>query len=101
MDDLVPFIVVVGPLAALTWWLGRRADRRSQHPLWPPLFWTVAAAIFVMAGTFGYNLNTADAMAAGRHWSDSVIWWELGVGLALVPFMAYSWRKGIRSFNLQ
>ena len=101
MDDLVPFIVVVGPLTALTWWFGRRVGRRSDHPLWPPLTWTVAAAILVMSGTFGYKLNVADAMAVGTHWSDSVIWWELGTGLALVPVVAFSWRKGIRSFNFQ
>jgi hypothetical protein len=101
MQNLVPFLVVVGPLVVLTWLLGRRGGRREQHPLWPALFWTLAAAILVIAGTFGYNLNAADAMAAGTHWSDRVIWWELGVGFALVPVVAYSWRGGIRSFNSQ
>jgi hypothetical protein len=29
----------------------------------------------------------------------AVIWWEVGVGLALVPIAAYFWRAGWHSLN--
>jgi hypothetical protein len=99
MGELVPFLVVFGPLAALSWFLGRRSGRRAHHPLWPAFTATAAATILVVAGILGYNLNTADAAAAGTPWSGRVLWWEVAVGLSLVPVAAGCWRHGIRSLN--
>jgi len=52
-----------------------------------------------VAGTVGYNLNVPAATAAGTPWSGRVLWWEVGVGLALVPVAAHCWRRGVRSFS--
>jgi len=97
MKDLVPFLVVVGPLAALSWFLVRRSGRQTHRLFWPAFTATAAAGVFVVAGIFGYNLNALDAAAAGTPWSGRVLWWEVGVGLALVPVAAHYWRQGIRS----
>ena len=88
MEELAPFLVVVVPLAALSWFLGRRSGRRAHNPLWS-----------AFTATSGYNLNAPDAAAAGTPWSGRVLWWEVGVGVALVPVAAQFWRRGIRSFS--
>jgi hypothetical protein len=100
MDEMLPFLFFVVPLVALVWFLHKRFGRRASHPLWPAFNATAGAAIFIVAGTVGYNLNAADAAAAGTPWSSTVIWWELGVGIALLPVARHYWRKGLRSLRL-
>ena len=55
--------------------------------------------MFLAAGIAGYNLNVPDAAAAGTPWSGTLLWWEVGVGLALLPVATYYWRKGLRSLS--
>ena len=97
MDDLIPFLVVAGPLSALGWFWHRRSPGRANHPLWPAFNATAAAAILILAGTTGYNLNAADAARDGTFWSGTVLWWEVGIGLALLPVVVYYWRRGLQS----
>ena len=33
---------------------------------------------------------------AGTAWSDSIIWREVAVGIALIPLAVYFWRRAIR-----
>jgi len=95
----MPFLFVVAPLTALAWFLHRRSRHRGEHPLWPAFSATAGAAIHLFAGAVGYNLNALDANAAGTPWSDTVIWWEVAVGLALLPVAAYCWHKGLRTLE--
>jgi hypothetical protein len=58
---------------------------------------TAAAVVFIVAGTTGYNLNALDAAAAGTPWAGTVLWVEVGIGLALLPVAGYYWRRSLRS----
>jgi hypothetical protein len=60
---------------------------------------TAGAIIFVVAGLIGYTLNRHDRFVAGTPWADGVIWWQVLVGLALVPLAAFLWRIGLRSLG--
>jgi len=99
MDDVLPFLAFGVPLAALARFLHKRPRHRGKHPLWPALGATSGAALLIVAGAAGYNLDTLDANAAGTPWSATVIWWEVGLGIALLPVAAYCWRKGLRSLE--
>jgi tellurite resistance protein TehA-like permease len=99
MDELMPFLIVAAPLIALGWFLHRRSSHRGKHPLWPAFSATAGVAVFLFAGAVGYNLNAADANAAGTPWSGKVIWWEVAAGIALLPLTAYCWEKGLRSLE--
>ena len=65
MDDLIPLLVVVGPVSALAWFMHRRSAAGADHPLWPAFNATAGAAILILAGTTGYNLNMPDAARDG------------------------------------
>jgi hypothetical protein len=56
-------------------------------------------AVHLVAGLTGYNLSAADANVAGTHWTSTVIWWEVGVGLALLPLATHYWLEGVRSLS--
>lgn len=102
MEDLVELLVpflVAAPFVALGWFLRKRSGRQSSHPLWPAFNATAGAAVFIWAGTAGYNLNALDANAAGTPWAGTVIWVEVGIGLALVPVAIHYWRRGLRSLQ--
>jgi hypothetical protein len=99
MEDMVLFLLSVTPLAASAWFLHKRSRHRGKHPLWPALGATSVAGLLMVAGVMGYNLDALDANAAGTPWSGTVIWWEVGLGMALLPVAASCWRKGLRSFN--
>jgi len=34
-------------------------------------------------------------------WRCAVLWWEVGIGLTLLPVAAHYWRKGIQSLSLR
>jgi len=97
MDELIPFLTVAAPVTVVAWLLHRRFGHRPDHPLWPAFNATAGAALFIATGTTGYNLNNLEVAATGTRWAGTVIWWELGIGLALVPVAVYYWRKGLRS----
>src|SRR4051812_48660593 len=96
MSKAVEFLSVAGPLFAVSWWLSRRSAESQRHALWPAFSATAVSAILLIAGFTGYNLNALDAAAAGTHWRGDVIWWQVGIGMALLPVAAYYWRRGIR-----
>jgi hypothetical protein len=99
MERLIPVLLVVAFLTAWWWLLYKSPGGRLWHPLWLAFSASVVAALFIVAGSVGYTLGKRHRFAAGTAWSDSVIWWEVGVGLALLPLAAYLWRKGLRSLD--
>ena len=69
---------------------------RRRRPLFNALSLTAAAVLFLTTGIMGYTLSRHDRFVAGTPWSESVIWWQVGVGVVLVPLAAYLWRRGLR-----
>lgn len=60
---------------------------------------TAASALFIGAGAIGYTLSKHERFVTGRAWSETVIWWQVGVGLALLPLAVYLCRRGVRSLT--
>lgn len=97
MEQFVPLLVVVAFLVTWTWFLRQRSGGRRWKPLWLAFSATALAALFLGAGTIGYILGRRTRFIAGTSWSDTVLWWEVGVGIALIPLAAYLWRRGLRT----
>ena len=69
---------------------------RRRSPIFNALSLTVAATLFLATGFIGYTLSKHDRLVAGTPWSPGVIWWQVGVGAALLPVAACFWRRGLR-----
>ena len=96
-------LIAIAPLAAFValWWFAfhKASGGRVWSPLWMAFSATTGAIIFLVAGLIGYTLNKHDRFVAGTPWADGVIWWQVFVGLALVPLAALLWRIGLRSLG--
>ena len=96
-------LIAIAPLAAFVavWWFTfhRVSGGRIWSPLWMAFSATAASMLFVVAGAIGYTLSRHDRFVAGTAWSDGVIWWQVLVGLALVPLALVLWRIGLRSLG--
>src|SRR5262245_60181238 len=80
-------------------WSNSPTARRSRSPLWLGFTATAASALFLIAGIIGFNLSTRARFFAGTAWSGDVIWWEVVVGLVLVPPAIYLLRRGARDID--
>ena len=100
MEQFVPLLIVVTFVVAWAWFLRQRSGGRARSPLWLAFSATALAALFLGAGTIGYILTKRDRFIAGTSWSETVLWWEVGVGVALIPLAVYLWRRGLRSISL-
>jgi hypothetical protein len=97
MDQFAAVLVIVAVLATWGWFLYKVSRGRMWSPLWLAFSTTAAAVLFLVAGANGYTLSKHARFVDGTSWSDAVIWWQVGVGLALLPLAAFFWRKGLRS----
>ena len=99
MDALIAILAL--PAFVALWWFGfhKASNGRIWSPLWMAFSATAGAIIFLVAGVAGYTLNRHDRFLAGTAWVDGVIWWQVLVGLALVPLAAFLWRIGLRSLG--
>lgn len=87
---------------AVTIAVSRRVHgRRSRSPLWGGFTLTAASALFLVSGLMGFNLDQRVRFASGSAWSDGPIFWQLVVGLVLVPFAVHFLRRGIRDLKQQ
>ncbi len=103
METLSPYLfvgAVILVLIAWSWhfhfWSNSPIARRSRSPLWLGFTATAASAMFLIAGVIGFNLSTRSRFLAGTAWTDSVIWWQVVIGLVLVPVAIYLLRRGAR-----
>jgi len=61
---------------------------------------TAASALFLIAGLIiGLNLSKRSRFFIGTAWTDGVIWWQVVVGLVLVPVAVYLLRRGARDVD--
>ena len=92
-------------MALLAWswhfhfWSNSPAARRSRSPLWLGFSTTAASALFLVAGLIGFNLDRRARFFAGTPWTNRVIWWEVAVGVVLVPIAIYLLRLGARDID--
>jgi len=97
MDRLLPVLTVLASGVAWTWFLYRRSGRRMWKPLWLAFSASALALLFVVAGVIGYRLDPHDRFIAGSAWAHAVIWWEVGVGLGVLPLAAFFWRNDLQN----
>jgi hypothetical protein len=93
MERLIPFLLVLALVGGWYLFLYKSSNGRLWSPLWMAFTTTASAAVLIVAGAIGYTLDRRAQFFAGTAWSDSVIWWQVGVGLAMLPLAAYSFRK--------
>jgi hypothetical protein len=98
MEQAFTVLAFVAFLVALSWLL-RGSNQRKWSPLWLAFTTTAAAAVFLVSGSIGYSLDRRTRFFAGAEWADTVLWWEVGVGVALVPLALYFWRLGLRDID--
>jgi len=96
MQLLIP-LALLAVVAAWWWFLNRASGHRMWSPIWLALSATAAATLFVISGGVGYRLSRHERFIAGTAWSGSVIWWEVSVGIVLVPVAVFFWRRGLRT----
>jgi hypothetical protein len=106
METFLPYLfigAVIVVLIAWSWhfhsWSNSPAARRARSPLWLGFTATAASALFLIAGIIGLNLSKRSRFFAGTAWTDGVIWWQVVVGLVLVPVAIYLLRRGARDID--
>ena len=106
VDSLSPYLflgAVVVVLIAWSWhfhfWSDSPTARRSRSPLWLGFTATATSALFLIAGIIGFNLSKRSRFFTGTAWSEGVIWWQVVVGLVLVPVAIYLLRRGVRDIE--
>lgn len=99
MEPLIPLALIAVFFAGWHWFLHRASRGRMWSPLWMAFSATAVAMLFIGAGAIGYALGAQERLVEGTAWSDQVIWWQVGVGVAFVPLAALLWRIGLRSLS--
>lgn len=106
MASLLPYLFVGGVILVLiawSWhfdfWSNSPTARRSRSPVSLGFTATAASALFLIAGILGLNLRDRGVFSNTDAWTDGVIWWQVMVGLALVPLAVYLLRRGARDIE--
>jgi hypothetical protein len=103
VETVLPYLFVGAVIVALiawSWhfhfWSKSQAARRSRSSLSLGFTATAVSALFLVAGIIGLNLSTRSRFLTGTAWTDGVIWWQIAVGLVLLPVAIYLLRRGAR-----
>jgi uncharacterized membrane protein len=106
VETLSPYLFVGGVIAVLiawSWhfhfWSNSPTARRSRSPLWLGFTATATSALFLIAGVMGHNLNKRGQLFSSTARTDDVIWWEVAIGIVLVPVAIYLLWRGVRAVN--
>lgn len=106
VDSLSPSLfvgAVIVVLVAWSWhfhfWPNSPAARRSRSPLWLGFTTTAVSALFLIAGLTGFNLSKRGRFVTSTPWTEGVIWWQVVVGLVLVPVAIYLLRRGVQDIE--
>lgn len=88
--------IMVAAVAVTSWFvILHRSTRRTGmwSPLWIAFSSTFFSAGIIVAGVIGYRMSKNERFLTGSAWSDAVIWWQVGFGLALALLAVLAWRK--------
>ena len=106
MEAVTSYLYLAGFLAVLVaWsyyahgWSDRPSAERMRSWLWGGFTASAASALFLISGFIGWKLNMHGQLFSNTEWTGSVIWPQVGVGLALVPFAVYLLRRGAREID--
>jgi hypothetical protein len=106
VDSLSPSLflgAIIVVLIAWSWhfhfWSNSPAARRSRSPLWLGFTATAASALFLIAGITGFDLSKRSRFFTGTAWTEDVIWWQVAVGIVLVPVAIYLLRRGVQEIE--
>ena len=106
VDALSPSLFLAAVLVVLiawSWqfhfWSNSPTARRSRSPLWLGFTATAASALFLIAGIIGFDLSKRSRFFTGTAWTEGVIWWQVAVGLVLVPLAIYLVRRGVQDIE--
>ena len=99
MESVVAVMAVVAVIAAGTWFQYRLSRGRMWTPLWMAFSTTATSILFIVAGTLCFNLSRHARFQDGSAASPDVIWWEVGIGVALAALSMLFWRRGIRNIS--
>ena len=97
--DMAPVIAVLTIVALVVAWhffLYKQSGGRTLSWLWSAFGVTAASALYLVAGTIGYRLDSHDRFVAGTAWAGRVIWSEIGFGFAMALIATFLWRKGLQ-----
>lgn len=101
MASVVAVLAVVAVISAGTWFQYRLSRGRMWTPLWMAFSATATSMLFIVAGTLGVNLSRHTRFRAGTPASPDVIWWEIGIGVALAALSLLFWRRGLRDLRTE
>jgi hypothetical protein len=106
MEAIPPYLfvgAVVAILIAWSWhfhfWSNSATARRSRSPLWLGFTASGASVLFLIAGMVGLELSARRRFFTDNAWSDGVIWWQVVVGLCLLPVAFLLLRRGVRDID--
>ena len=91
----LPFLLVA---AAVAWHrlVNRQSRGLMRSPLWMAFSLTTLAIVLIVASAIGYTLDRRARFFAGTEWNGSVIWSDVGLGVAMLLIAAFLFRKAAR-----
>jgi drug/metabolite transporter (DMT)-like permease len=98
MDRVIAVLTMVALVGSWYWFVHKKSNGRAWSPLWIAFSTTATAILFIVSGAIGYTLDKRTRSIAGS-WSDTVIWWEVWVGIASAVIAIYFWHRGLRSLG--
>jgi hypothetical protein len=100
---LLPYLVVAAIVTAvIAWsWQFHFWSPRSRNRLWFGFSATGMSALFLIAGLIGWDLNRHKRFVTGITRTGDVIWWQVAVGLVILPLAVYLLRRGVRDISMK
>ena len=86
---MIAATVVVG-VKSDHWW--PMSGSSSRHQYQRVFSATAAGLLFFISGLIGWDLRYSHGWFAGAKWVDRLVWWEVGLGAALL-LLAYFWAR--------
>lgn len=89
----VVVILAIGTMLVLA---ARLQQPWGKTPLQAAFSTTLFGLLFVIAGSIGYTIKKSNWFIVTGSWSEDVVWWEVRLGLVLLGFAVFFWRKSLQ-----